>query len=71
MRNLLKWSGIGMVAAGIAVLAVRWATELSRRMDQGLAHAEAMTADARQAAQKTADALGHTEEAMRAVRGST
>ena len=71
MKQFFKWSGIGVAAATAAVLAVRWGRQLSRKVDRGLAHVETITADARQAVEKTADALAHTEEAMRAARRLT
>jgi len=71
MKTFFKWSGIGMAVAAATVLAVRWAQRLSQKVDRGLAHVEHITADARQAVEKTADALAHTEEAVHAARGTT
>jgi hypothetical protein len=68
MKTFLKWTGIGVAAAVGAILAARWAAVLRRRADEGLRHMEHVTADARQAVEKTAEALGHTEEAVRAAR---
>jgi hypothetical protein len=68
MKRALKWSGIGVTVAAGAVLAVRTVQGLRRRMDTTLARMDRVTADARQAAEKTAEALAHTEDALRTVR---
>ena len=71
MKSFLKWTGIAIAAAGVTVLVGRSVGQLRRRVDRGLANAEAVAAEARQSAEKTADALAHTEEAMHAARRFT
>lgn len=71
MKQFFKWSGIGIAAGAATVLAVRWVQQLSRKVDRGLAHVEHITADAREALEKTADTLGRTEEAVSSARGAT
>ncbi len=68
MKRILKWSGIGVTIAAGAVVAMRIARGLQHRMDTALAQMDRVTADARQAAEKTAEALGHTEDAIQTVR---
>jgi hypothetical protein len=68
MTSVLKWTGISIgIAAGLAVAAA-WARRLNAKVDQGLAHMERITTKARQAAEKTADALASTEDAVHAAR---
>ena len=68
MKRALKWSGIS-VAAGAAAWAAYWVvSEVRMRMDRGLAQAERVTEEARQALERTQDALAHTERAIKGVR---
>ena len=70
MKTFFKWTAAtGAAAVGFAVM-YAWASEARSRIDRGLARAERITDDARQALAKTQDALGETQSAVREMRGA-
>src|SRR5690242_2161848 len=61
MKRALKWSGIS-VAIGAAACLAYWVASVVRvEMDRGLAQAERVTSETRQALERTQEALAHTE----------
>jgi hypothetical protein len=57
------------VAAGAAACLAYWVASAIRiRMDRGLAQAERVASETRQALERTQEALAHTEEAIKGVR---
>jgi len=64
----MKWSGAGIITAGAVVLAYKAISAIRVRLDSGLAQAERVTEEARQAVQRTQEALAHTERAIQGVR---
>jgi hypothetical protein len=68
MKRLAKWSGlVAMVMTGV-VVGLRVVAAVRQRVDRRLAQMERIAEDARQALEKTADAMHHTEEALRDTR---
>jgi hypothetical protein len=64
MKNFFKWAGI---VAG-AVVAYRVLTELRAKASRGLRQAEQVTGEARQAMERTEEALRHTQHAIKDAR---
>ncbi|HEY3114734.1 MAG TPA: hypothetical protein VGJ62_13725 [Gemmatimonadaceae bacterium] len=67
MKKFLKWSGINIAAGGAVLLAHKGIAALRVRLDRGLAQAERVTEEARQAMQSAREALAHTEHTIEGV----
>ena len=68
MKKFIKWSGISVATGGAILLAYKAISAMRVRLDRGLAQAEHVTEEARQAMQRTQEALAHTERAIQGVR---
>jgi hypothetical protein len=68
MKTFLKWSGMSLAAGGAALLAYKAVGAFRVRLDRGLAQAERVTQEARQAVRSTEEALAHTERTIHRVR---